>query len=153
MDDWDDLESVLDDFQQRRAAEQEARRRAEEEETRFRVGCTGILENLAFPTLEAAARSLSRRGHDCQVTRRIADYDIPSVDIVVRPQLPGEDWVRRSRMSFRCVSTEGLVVFWEVCPPRKDPVHHQSTHTLSEARDEWVKRKILEFVRAVLQEY
>jgi len=150
---WEALESVLDTFEQRRAQDSEDRRRAEAEETEFRCGCTAVLTDYVIPTFESAGRSLARRAHECAVTKRISEYDVPSADLTVRPYVPNERWVRRSRLSMRCISTEGFVVYGEICPPRKDPISMSVTYPLKEITEGWIKKQVIQFVRAVLNEY
>lgn len=153
MADWEDLETLLDEFEARRAAELEARRNAREGEARFREGCVEILETLVIPSFEAAGRSLSKRAHECTVSRRIADFDAPSADLTMRPYIPEEKWVRRSRLSMRCECGEGFVVFAEVCPPERDPVTLRSTQPLDDVDATYIRSRVLEFVQAVLDEY
>ncbi|MDH3734340.1 MAG: hypothetical protein OEU54_12440 [Gemmatimonadota bacterium] len=150
---WEDLESVLDSFEERRAAELEAGRAAAQDEVEFRETCVDLLERVVVPTLNAAGRSLGKRGHECSIARRIANYDIPSADLTVRPYIPEEKWVRRSRLSMRCACAEGFVVYGEVSPPHKDPIILNTVHPLDDVTDEWIKQQILKFVRAVLNEY
>jgi len=151
--DWEDLESVLDIFEDRRQQDLEARREAEEREGEFRCGCVEVLTSTVLPTFESAARSLAKRAHECVVTKRISDYDVPSADLTVRPYVPNERWVRRSRLSMRCIATEGFVVFGEICPPRKDPISLSVTHPLNEVDEAWIKGQVIRFVRSVLREY
>lgn len=153
MDDWGELETLLDDFETRRAAELEARRTAQQGEARFRDRCVEMLETVVIPTFEAAGRSLSKRAHECTVSRRIADYDAPSADLTMRPYIPEEKWVRRSRLSMRCECGEGFVVLGEVCPPRKDPVTLEATRDLDDVDEAFIRDEVLEFVRAVLGEH
>ncbi len=150
---WEALESVLDTFEERRARDLEDRRRAEAAEATFRTGCTSVLTESVLPTFESAARSLSKRAHECVVTKRISEYDTPSADLTIRPYVPNERWVRRSRLSMRCLSTEGFVVYGEVCPPRKDPISMSVTYPLEEVDEGWIKRQVIQFVRSVLNEY
>lgn len=153
MDDWDDLETLLDEFEARRAAELEARRKSEQGEARFRARCIEMLETAVIPAFEAAGGTLSRRAHECTVSRRIADYDVPSADLTMRPYIPEEKWVRRSRLSMRCECGEGFVVFGEVCPAQRDPITLEDTRPLEEVDESFIREKVLEFVRAVLDEY
>ncbi len=153
MNEWEDLEAVLDQFELRRAEELEARRTAEQGEADFRNRCIEILETVAIPTFETAGRSLSKRAHECTASRRIADYDVPSADLTIRPYIPEEKWVRRSRLSMRCVCTEGFVVSGEICPPQKEPITMQATQRLDAVDETFVRKKVLEFVRAILDEY
>lgn len=153
MDDWDELETLLDDFEERRAAELEARRKVEQGEARFRGECVEVLRTVVIPTFEAAGRSLSKRAHECTVTRRIADYDVPSADLTVRPYLPEEKWVRRSRLSMRCDGGEGFVVSGEVSAAREEPVTLESARPLADVDEGFIREKVVEFVRAVLDEH
>lgn len=153
LNDWDELEALLDDFEQRRAAELEARQKAEQGEARFRAECIEVLQTAVLPTLEAAGRSLSKRAHECTVSRRIADYDVPSADLTVRPYIPEEKWVRRSRLSMRCECGEGFVVSGQVCPAGEEPVTLESARPLDEVDEGFIREKVVEFVRAVLDEY
>jgi len=150
---WEALESVLDTFEERRAQDIEDRRQAEAVEAEFRCVCTAVLTDAVIPTFESAARSLAKRAHECAVTKRISEYDVPSADLTIRPYVPNERWVRRSRLSMRCVSTEGFVVFGEICPPRKDPTSMSITYPLEEISEGWIKKQVIQFVRAVLNEY
>jgi hypothetical protein len=152
-DHWEDLESVLDSFEERRELDLDSRREAEEKEARFRRSCTAILTDLVVPTYEEAAGSLTKRAHECAVTKRLADYDIPSADLTVRPYVPEERWVRRSRLSMRCVCTEGFVVFWEVMPPRQEPISGSTTRPLEAVDGDYVRDQVIRFVRAVLKDY
>lgn len=153
MDDWNELETLLDDFEARRAAELEARRQAEQDEAAFRSRCVDMLETIVVPALEAAGRSLSKRAHECTVSRRIADYDVPSADFTMRPYIPEEKWVRRSRLSMRCECGVGFVVFGEVCPAGKETVTLEATRDLDEVDESFIREQVLEFVRTVLDEY
>ncbi len=150
---WDDLDAVLDTFEERREKEEEARRSAQAKEKAFRETCVALLEDVVVPAFEAAGRTLAKRAHECTVSKRIADYDIPSVELGIRPYVPHEDWVRRSRLSMRCVCTEGFVVFGEVCPPRKEPTNMQVTFPLADVTETLIKEQVIRFVRAVLNEY
>ena len=153
MKDFDELETLLDDFETRRAAELEARTKAEQGEAHFRGECIAMLETVVIPTFEEAGRSLSKRAHECSVSHRIADYDVPSADLTMRPYIPEEKWVRRSRLSMRCECGEGFVVFGEVCPARKEPVTLEWTRPMDEVDEGFIREKVVEFVRAVLDEY
>jgi hypothetical protein len=63
-DGWEDLENVLDVFEERRAAELAASKAAELDEIKFRSTCVDMLERVVIPTFNAAGRSLGKRGHD-----------------------------------------------------------------------------------------
>lgn len=150
---WDDLESVLDSFEERRAAGQEHKGAEGLDEIKFRASCVDMLERVVVPTFNATGRSLGKRGHECSVARRIADYDTPSADLTVRPYIPEEKWVRRSRLSMRCVCTEGFVAYGEVCPPHREPIILNTVHPMDDVTDDWIKQQVLKFVRSVLNEY
>lgn len=153
MDDWEELETLLDEFERRRAEELAARRTRDEGAARIRARCVELLEEVAIPILEDAGRSLSKRAHECSVSHRIADYDVPSADLVVRPYIPEEKWVRRSRLSLRCEGDEGFVVFAEVSPTQEEPITLQAVRPVEEVDEAFLRQKVLEFVRAVLDQF
>lgn len=150
-----DLDDVLDRYEQRKAKEiekdEERRRRVKQ----FQEDCRPILKDVVLPVVKNVTQSLDERGHDASFTDETGNAAISaSVVFTFRPKNPaGEQPTLSKSLTFKCSWLDkALVARGNVSAPdgtQKRKIEHQVEDPTT-IEEEWVRTQLTEFIEAVL---
>jgi len=148
-----DLDEIFNEYFERKKIEEEVSEAKKLEEQEKNKLIIEKLKDIVIPVLEAISKEIEKKGYKTSVLKRLENFAYPGVELKFLPIPKQEEnsiHLSDSSISFICTN-DGIRIEKEICLKNTRPDKSSSGASIEELTKNWVKTKVIEFIKEVLK--